>query len=162
MMLFGTLSDTCLDWKRTMTNERYVITETVTRTVEAEGENNVRHLKALAENRGVPMNPGGPSLASEESEPPETKSREPAPSEPPTGPDEATVATPETESASNALPTPGEPVGKLGRKAWNDARETFDMIGEDLRSVADKLLTGPQATPEQDRARKEPEDRQTG
>ncbi len=36
------------------------------------------------------------------------------------------------------------------------------MIGEDVRSLVDKALAGPEDTPEQDRAPEEPEDRQTG
>ncbi len=78
MMLFGTLSDTCLDWEGTMTNERYVFTETVTRTVEAEGEDNVERLQAFVEKQGLPTNPLRKAPSTERPEAPEARTRESA------------------------------------------------------------------------------------
>ena len=89
-----------------MTNERYVFTETVTRTVEAEGKENVERLQTLVEKRGVPMNPVGEPSVTERSEAPAVRAQEPAP---PEAPEERVEATAET------LATDTDKPGETGR-----------------------------------------------
>ena len=168
-----------------MVNEKLTFTET--RTIEVEGKENAERLRTFIERQGVRMNPPGELPVGEPPAGLKAGTKEPAPPEaaeerveavaetPATVPDEKVSAPsdvpkepvdaqaktpttvtngPEDKSMPDALPTPEE----LVRKAWDHGRGTLKMFRDDI----DKVLTGPQATPEPDRAPKEPEDRQTG